>query len=100
MSKGPFQALTAEPQQAQAPRAANAPTIAVHRVASRRVLLPVPSATIRFGDVAADADGFEVDQRLIAVIALVAHHLFEAIAIGSHRLDLLGRFNQRLDAGR
>jgi hypothetical protein len=28
----------------------------------------------------------------------VADDLFEAVTIGPHRLDLLGRFNQRLDA--
>ena len=36
MREGPFQALAAQPQQAQAARAANASTIAIHRVARRR----------------------------------------------------------------
>src|SRR5688572_10054929 len=99
MGEGSFQSLTAEAQQAQAPRTVNAPAIAVHGVTGLGVLLPVPSATIGFGDVTADAHGFEVHERLIAVIALVAYHLVDAVAIGSHRLDLLGRFNQRLDAG-
>ena len=42
--EGPFQTLSAESQQAPAARARNAPTIAVHRVAGRRVRLPVPPA--------------------------------------------------------
>src|SRR5687767_1538306 len=42
MCKGPLQTLRAESQQAQATRVTNASTIAAHRVASRRVLLPVP----------------------------------------------------------
>ena len=39
MGERPFQSLAAKPQQAEAPRAANAPTIAVHRVARRRITL-------------------------------------------------------------
>ncbi len=38
-----FPTLAAEPQQTQAACAANAPTIAVHRVAGVRMLLPVAS---------------------------------------------------------
>ena len=58
MSKGPFQAFAAKPQQPLAPRAANAPSVPVHGVAGLRVLRPVPSPPIRFGDVAADAHSF------------------------------------------
>src|SRR5688572_24360405 len=72
MREGPFEALAAEPQQAEASRTVDPPTITVHRVAGRGVLLPVPSAAIGLGDVTADAHGFEVDERLVAVIALVA----------------------------
>src|SRR5262245_61346286 len=53
MGEGPFQALAAEPEQAQAPPTTNAPTITVHRVARFGVLLPVSSAAIGLGDVAA-----------------------------------------------
>jgi putative ABC transport system permease protein len=49
--------------------AANAPTIAVHGLAGLWVRLPVPSAPIRSRDVATDANGFEVDERLITVMA-------------------------------
>ena len=59
MGKGTLQACTAEPQQTQAPRPADTPTIAIHRVARRRVLFPIPSSPIRFGDVAAHAHGFK-----------------------------------------
>jgi hypothetical protein len=38
MGKRPFQSLTPESQQAQAPRAADAPTIAAHGVAGLRIL--------------------------------------------------------------
>jgi hypothetical protein len=44
--EGSFQALTAKPQQTQAACAANAPTIAVHRSARLRMVLPVPSSAI------------------------------------------------------
>jgi len=62
MGKGSFEPLTAEPQQAQPTCATNPPPIAVNRVASRGSLLPVPLPTIAFGEVTADADGFEVDE--------------------------------------
>ena len=71
MREGPLQALPTQPQQAQAPCAANASSIAIDRRARLGLVLPVPSAPIGFRDVAADADGFEIDERLIAVIPLV-----------------------------
>ena len=71
MSEGPFQAVAAQPQQSLAARTANAPAIPIHGVARGRMLLPVPPAAIGFGDVAANAHGFEIDERLIAVVALV-----------------------------
>src|SRR5262245_53257498 len=60
------------------------------------MLLPVASPPIGLGDVTADTDRFEVDERLITVVALVADDLFDAVPVGQHRLDLLGRFNQCL----
>jgi hypothetical protein len=99
MREGSFRALTAKPQQTQAACAANAPTIAVHRSARLGMVLPVPSSAIGFRDVAADAHGFEIDERLIAVIALVADD-FDTVSVGLYRLDLLGRFNQCLAARR
>jgi hypothetical protein len=58
------------------------------------VLLPCASSAIGFGDIAADAHGLKVHERLIAVIPLVAHDLFDAVALGLHRLDSLGRVNR------
>jgi hypothetical protein len=81
MGKRPFQAFTAEPQKSLTARASNATPIAVHRVARVGVLLPVPSPPIGFRDVAVDAHGFEVDQRRVAVIALVADDFFEALPV-------------------
>jgi hypothetical protein len=78
----------------------NPPTIAVHRSARLGMVLPVPSSAIGFRDVAADAHGFEIDERLIAVIALVADDFFDTVSVGLYRLDLLGRFNQCLAARR
>jgi hypothetical protein len=62
--------------------------------------IPVSSSAIGFRDVAADAHGFEIDERLIAVIALVANDFFDTVSVGLYRLDLLGRFNQCLVARR
>ena len=47
---------------------------------------------------APDAHGFEIDERLITVVPLIADHFFEAIAVGSHYLNLFGGFDQRLNA--
>lgn len=89
-----------KPEQALTARAADAPTIAIHGGACDRVLLPLPSSAIRFGDVAAHAHGFEIHERLVAVIPLLAHDLFDAVAVGPDCFDLLGGFNQRFDACR
>ena len=99
MREGPLQALAAKPQQTQATRTTNASTIAIDRSARLGPLIPVASSAIGFRDVAPDAHGFEIDERLTAVIPLVAHHFFEALAVGPHRLDALGRVDQRLAAG-
>jgi len=64
--------------------AANATTIAIDRVARFGVLLPVSSSPIGFRYVATETDGFEINQRLIAVIALVADDLFDALAVWPH----------------
>ena len=100
MREGSFQALAAESEQALAACATTTSTIAIDRVVRRRVLRPVPSSPIGLGDVAAHAHRFEIDERLIAVIALVTDDLLDAVAIGPHGLDPLGCVNQRLDARR
>ena len=62
------------------------------------LLLAVPSAAVRFRDVAADADRFEIDERLIAVIPLRHRDLLQAVILGVYGFDLLGRRDQRLAA--
>src|SRR5262245_38879132 len=93
MGERPFQALTAEPQQAQAACAADASPIAIDGGTRLRLLCPVASPAIGLRDVAADTDGFKINERLIAVIALVRHHGVETVAVGTLRLYLLGRLN-------
>src|SRR4029453_13929288 len=100
MREGAFQTFTAEAQQALAASAANAPAIAIDRVARLGVLRPIPAAPIRLREVGADAPGLELDERVVAVIALVADHLLETVPLGQHRLDLFGGLNQRLSTGR
>src|ERR1043165_7153092 len=85
MREGPFQAFSSEPQQPLAACAANATTIAIHRLARGGVLLPVPSPAIRFRDVSAQPHGFEIHERLVAVIALVTDDLLKTVAVGAHR---------------
>lgn len=58
-----FPPLAPEPQQPSAAWAANALSIAIHRVPRLGVLLRVPPTTIRFGDLTAQAHRLEVDQR-------------------------------------
>ena len=70
-----------------------------HRGTRLGLLLPVSAPPIGFRDVAPDAYGFEIDERLIAVIALIADHLGEAVSVGPHHSDVLGRFDQGLNAG-
>ena len=81
MREGPLQALAAEPEQPQATRATNAPPIAIDRGLRLGLLLPVASPAIGLGDVTPDPHGFEVDERLIAVIPLVADDPLEAVAL-------------------
>lgn len=92
---GPIRALAAEPQQPLASGAANASTVAVDGSARLGLLLPVASSAIRFRDVAPDAHGFQIDERLIAVIALIADDLL--VPVGPHRLDLLGPMADQAD---
>jgi hypothetical protein len=98
MREGPSQAFAAGPQQTQASRPADAATIPIDRRPRLGLFLPVAAPAIGFGDVAPYADGFEIDERLIAVIPLVADDLLQAVALGQHGFDLLGRGNQRLYA--
>lgn len=72
--------------------------LAIHRGTCLRLLLPVASPAIRFRDIAPHTYGFEIDERLTAVIPLVTDDLFQAVAVGPHGFDLVGRGDQRFDA--
>jgi len=71
MGERPFQPFPAESPQAEAARTTNAPTIAVDGIARFGILLPVPSPAFGFRNVAAHTGGFEIDERLVAVLPLV-----------------------------
>lgn len=43
------------------------------------------------------AHGFEIHQRLVAMMPLVGDDLFRSLAVRDDRLDLLGGLDQRLD---
>lgn len=51
----------------------------------------VPMAIVSPVSCCADPHGFEVNERLIAVIPLVADHFLQAVALGQGGFDLLGR---------
>jgi hypothetical protein len=91
MGKGTLESLTTEAQQLLAAWATDASPIPVIGIAGVAVFPPVPSSAIRFGDIVPDAHGFEIHERLVAVIALVADNLLNVIAIGPHGLDVLRR---------
>ena len=98
MGEGPFEPFPALAQQALPARPVDAPTIPVDGVARLGLALPIAPTTIRFRDVAPNAEGFEVDQGLVAVIALIPDHFFEPVTLGRHGLNVLGRGEQRLAA--
>ena len=97
MGVGALQALAPLPQQALAPGAPNAPSVAIHSSPRRRFAPPAPPAAIRLRHVAAKPEVSQRDQRLVAVIALVPDHLGDTPARGQDRFHLFGRSHQRLD---
>jgi hypothetical protein len=62
MCEGSFQALAAWPQQAQAACAANAATIAIDRGSRVWLLFPFAPSPVGLRDVAAETQGFEIDE--------------------------------------
>ena len=77
-----FHSLAALAQQPFPSCAPNPSPVAVHRITGLGVVFPLPTAAIRFGDVAPDADRFEVHHHLI---------LFFRRPARSHRLEWLPR---------
>ena len=99
MGKGAFESFPAPAQQALPARAAKTPTVSVDGVARLRLVFPLTPAAIWFRDVAAEADGFKIDEFLVAVIALVPDDLGKT-ARRHHGLDVLRRGDQRRAARR
>ena len=95
--EGALQQFSPTAQEPTAPRAANPPPVAIHRIAGLRPALPAPTAPVRLRDVAAQAQRLQVGHCPVAVVALVAHHFCNVGAVRLNRLDVLGRHDQRLD---
>jgi hypothetical protein len=74
MCKMVFKAFATQPQQSLPARATDAPAIAIDGVARRGLALPATPTAIGFRNVAPDLHRFEIDQLLIAVIALIPNH--------------------------
>ena len=98
MRIGAFEPLTALSQQPLSASASNPPAVRIHGVPGHRLPLPVAPASIRFRDVAPQAEVDELGQRLVAVIPLVAHDLGEAHVSGEHGFELLRRRRQGMAA--
>ena len=77
MREGAFDALAALAHQSASASSANPSSIAIHWRLRFRFLRPVASAPIRLGHIRPDADGVEVDHRLITVVPLVGDDLFQ-----------------------
>jgi hypothetical protein len=75
--------------------AANATTIAIHGIARFGVPLPSPAAPIGFRDVVTETNGFEIDKRLIAVIALISDDVLETVTVRPHSPGVRARSLRR-----
>src|SRR5436309_189294 len=95
MREGAFDPLAALPHQAAPAWPAQAPTIAIDGRPRVRFFRPMASPSVRLGNVGADADGLEVDHRLIAVISLVADDLFKGLRLVDVRLRIFNLVRSR-----
>ena len=68
----------------------------LRRRLARLLVLPAATAALRLRYVTPNPYLAEPHQRLVAVIALVGHHLFDPRALRLHRFNLFGRDDQRL----
>jgi hypothetical protein len=84
MGTGTFHAFAALSQQPLAACPANPAAVAIHRPARLgfALPLPVPAPAIRFRAVGAQANRLVIDERLIAVIALVRDQFLQTAAVG------------------
>ena len=74
MRVGAFEAFAATAQRSPAVRAPNPPPIGIHRVADLPLPPPAPPPARRLRHIAAQPEVRQRDQRLVAVIPLVADH--------------------------
>src|SRR5207245_11088042 len=100
MGKWPLKAFPSLSQQPLPARAANPSAIPIHGVARLEIALPLAPLPLRFRQIRADLEFFEIFQRLIAVVALIADHLLDAVALRVDGLDLLHRHDQGVAEGR
>ena len=82
----PFGAPT---QECQTARPADASTIRVNQRLRIRHASPALRATVRLGEIGADPEGVQVNQRAVAVVALVGDQFLEA-ARGACAFQLIG----------
>src|SRR5881628_3343634 len=75
MRKRPLDVLAAPPHQPLPASAAHPTPIAIDGPLRLGCLRPAPPPAIGFGEVGADADGLEREQRLVAVVSLVADEI-------------------------
>ena len=92
-----LESFTALAQQAPPARAPNASPVGVNGCPGRGLSSPAPPSPVRLGHVTADPQLGQRHQGLVAVMALVTHHLDEAGSVQQDRLDLLCGGDQRLD---
>jgi len=79
MRKGPFDVLPAALHQLLSARAADPTAIAIDGLLGLGLLGPAPPAAIGLGEVGADAETPEGQQRVVAVVAPVGQHLSQGI---------------------
>ena len=90
MREGTFEPFATQAQHPLATSAVNASPVPIDGGARLGFTRPVASPAIRFRDVAADSHRFEIDQLLIAVIALVADDLLQAVPVWCNKSAEVG----------
>ena len=91
MRVGTFQPFAAPTQQPLPARAANPPPVGIYRVTGHVLPAPVAPPALWLRHVTADPHLGQRDQRLVAVVALVAHQFRDAGPRRQHGVDLLGK---------
>ncbi len=73
----------------------NPPSIGVDSFTGGGVILPVSAAAGGLGNIRANAKHPQILKQLVAMIALVRHHLPNPIGLGFYLLDVFGRRDHR-----